>query len=202
VKGNCDVVNAVKDTNREGIIEMTKPYDQFKKNTIIKISDERSLGYPIFNDHMMHGRLLRASLFKKHGIKFPEHVVKSEDRCCNKWFWCVAKTAGICVTEKYKIMLHDPKTQLHLIDVGVDDEYNMLVYLLQNIMTIPEAFVPLNKKAIVFNKWFQSKYIVEMSKSPRHIKILKSKYGRYLKILKDTNILHEKAIPFIDLVLK
>ena len=201
-KGSCDVVNVTKTTERPGVIAMNSGYAQFKTDTVIKIKDEQRYGWPIFIDHQITGRLFRTVIIKKHRIKFPEKIIKSEDRCFNRWFWVIAKTAGICVTEKYNLTLHDhPTAQLHKYENTVEDEFNMVDFLLQNIMPIPKKYASLDKKACVFHRWFHTKSVDALSRSPQHLALLKDKYVNYFKWLKESKIIKEKSLNFIDGVL-
>jgi len=200
-RGNCDVVNVTKTTQRPGVIAMNKGYARFKTNTVIKIKDEQKYGWPVFIDHQITGRLFRTEIIKKHGIRFPEGIIKSEDRCFNRWFWVIAKTAGICVSEKYNLTLHNhPTAQLHKYENTVEDEYNMLDFLLQNIMPISDKYAPLDKKACVFHRWFHTKSVDALSRSPQHLALLKNKYAEYFKRLKESKIIKEKSLDFIDQV--
>lgn len=196
-RGNCDVVNVPKETERTEITSLTKNFSMFEKDTIVKISDEHKYGWPFFLDRMIHGRLLRRSLIQKFNIKFPESIKKSEDRCFNRVFWSVAKTAGICVSERYNLSLHDETNQLHKYTVTVDDEFNMLAYLLPNIIPIPNKYASINKKAVVFNRWFKSDYLDQLLQSPHHLAILKTNYGQYFDYLYNSGKLVEKAMPII-----
>jgi glycosyltransferase involved in cell wall biosynthesis len=203
IAGNCDIVNVPKSTDRMAESEMAKLYDVFPIDTIMNIFDEPKYNWAFFNDHQIHGRLLKLSLIRKHNIRFPEGVFKSEDRCFNRVFWTVARTAGVCTTERYNLItLDDPSTQLHQLKTTAEDEYNMIAFLLTTIIPIPEQFASLRRKSIVFNRWFESRYTNEISGSKPHLQLLATKFAPHLKLLTVSPHTSEKAMEFLKKVTK
>ncbi|WP_158259909.1 glycosyltransferase family 2 protein [Phyllobacterium phragmitis] len=199
-RNDCDMVIIKKISERKAANGYKAIVEDLEKIEINSNDILPNIESFVFGDCYAIGRLMRRDVIDRFGIRFPENLKVNEDLCFCRFFWCVAKTAGICASESYWLRAAG-SDGLSLHGMPREAAYNLLGYIFRNILTKPTEFISPEKKIRIFNGRIGQNYVLRLLDHPHYASLMKSNHEKYFLAMKDSPDLSAQGREFIERLL-
>jgi glycosyltransferase involved in cell wall biosynthesis len=181
--GDCDLVFIRRRGRNHPYLNVLRGYSEDAGH--IDITTDATAAAVLLYDSMVHSKIYRADIIKKHKIKFDTRLRLCEDNPFTLQTWSLLKTVGICVSEAYHLTPTDEISLQTHSALGPSKIAEVIECTVSNIFNMPDEVVPLDKKAAVVMSILRYPFAQRILNAPDVLYKLKQDIGEHLLDIKD-----------------